>query len=89
MKATLHIPTEQYGFVAIEVEVNSPQEALEQYAQLTKKTGGLSDIDFRAFIDSMDKGTNHIEVYNQMSPTQQAHIQTIKRLIKRVAYNKE
>ena len=84
MKATLHIPTEQYGFVEVEVEADSVEEAVSLYP---KNGEGLSDKEFNAFIDNQLIGSdNHIEQYEKASADQKAIIQVIKRALKRIEY---
>ena len=88
MKATLHFPTEQFGFAEVEIEVDSPIEALQKYTETTRanNTGaGLPDKDYNSFVDRMLLGeSNELEQYTQMSDEQKTTIQVIKRALKRL-----
>lgn len=92
MKAKLHIPTEQYGFVEVEID-STGEEAVDLYTKLSaysKGGEGLEEKQFNAFIDTqLIGGSNHIEEYNQMTPSQQNIVQTIKRALKRIDYNQK
>lgn len=85
-KASLHLPTEQYGFIAVEVE-DTPTGIVEAYRgfqRLTQSAAGLPEKDFNAFIDRQLSGEpNHIEDYEKTSDTQKIIIQTLKRALKR------
>lgn len=95
MKIQLHIPTEQYGFIGVEYESDGEiayAEAAREYklfadAFKPQPMNSLPEPEFNTFIDRMLAGdTNHVETYNQMSPEQQAHVQVIKKAVKRANY---
>lgn len=88
-KVQLHIPVEQYGFVAIDCDGLTAEETASvyvEYAQAFKPKVGLLDKDFNAFIDRMLLGQegNHIEQYEAMSERQKDQVQCIKRALKRL-----
>jgi hypothetical protein len=84
MKTKLHIPTEQYGYVEVETEVEDIQEALALYKEV-KGGAGLAPNEYNGFIDRMLMGDeNHLEDYLKMSAEQQACVQVIKRALKRL-----
>lgn len=84
MEATLHFPTEQYGFAEVKLLVDSPEDAIRQY-NMVKGGEGVDDKTFNAFLDNMILGeTNHIEVYEKMSAPQKDIVQAVKRSIKRL-----
>lgn len=86
-KVTLHIPTETYGFVAVEME-GTPEEVMityREYADAFKPKEGLGDKEYNAFINKMLLNeTNHVEEYNQMNEKQKYAVQVIKRGLKRL-----
>lgn len=85
MKATLHFPTEQYGFAEIEVEVTSVEEAIEMYRSAPKVGSGIDDRSFDTFIERQLGGeTNELDTYQKMSPEQQKLVQVNKRALKRL-----
>lgn len=88
-KVTLHIPVEQYGFVAIESDGMSAEETAvvyEEYAQAFRPKAGLSDKLFNEFIDRQLSGEvgNHIEQYEAMNAIQKGIVQCLKRALKRL-----
>jgi hypothetical protein len=99
MKISLHIPTESYGFVLLEVEqeedgkVMTPEEVsavYNQYAAAFKEKNGLTDEEMDTFVQKQLEGEgNHIETYNGMSADQQLWIQRIKRAKKRIDYKSQ
>jgi len=88
MKATLHIPTEQYGFAEVEIEVNSVTEAVEAYRSAQRAAlpqNGLEKKAFDAFLDRYLLGDkNHVEDYERMNDEQKMIVQTIKRSLARI-----
>lgn len=85
-EATLHFPTEQYGFAEVKLLVDSPRDAIKQYELATRSGDGLPEKDMNTFIDNMLLGeANHVETYQKMSKSQQDTIQAIKRALKRLA----
>ena len=88
-EAELHVPVEQYGFIAVKVN-DTAGGLIEAYRAISEanRTGeGLSNEEFDAFIQRQVSGQpNHIEDYNSMSQEQQKYVQIIKRAIKRINY---
>jgi len=84
MKATCHWPTEQYGYVEIEKEVETAQEALEFYD--SAKPAGLPRDEFNKIIDQELLGTIQADpgVTEDMSAIQYATMQEIKKALKRI-----
>lgn len=90
MKYELHIPVEQYGFVAAMIETEDPDEVVEHYNALKASFSvgdGLSAKDMDKFLEEY-LGTstvkNGTESYVQMNPEQQRWVQCIKRALKRI-----
>lgn len=93
LKALYHFPTEQYGFVEVEEEVASKEEAIEAYsatkASVVSSSEGLTPKEMNRCIDeylstgSLVDGT---ELYQQMSASQQDFLQQLKRSLKRINY---
>lgn len=91
LKATYHFPTEQYGFVEVEEEVSSPEEAIQNYnasKRACEPLGqGLELKEWNRCVDEyLSTGSliNGTELYQQMSPSQQDWFQTTKRAMKRL-----
>lgn len=87
IKATLRIPTEQYGFVEFEVEDTAENiqsfyyEMIEQY----KDGFGLEIKEYNGVIDTyLRKGEMESDLYEKMSTKQKEVIQTIKRSFNRI-----
>ena len=94
MKIKLHIPTEEYGFVEIESEADSIQEAIETYsASKTLKNASGEGLDHKEWITALDRylstETGETAQYVRMSDSQKLVIQEIKKAIKRIAAKKE
>lgn len=87
----IRIPTEQYGFVEVDVTVNNLSEIKEKYAEvkdLFAPKSGLEDKDWREALDSYLSGNSmNAETYYAMSDVQQKIIQELKKAFKRL--NKE
>ncbi len=100
MKIKLHIPTEQYGFVEVEMEQNpevvkTPSEVVEDAIELynASKTPqnalgselGVKEYN-RAVCEYLETGElkDGTELYQQMSPEQQKWFQTTKRAFARL-----
>jgi len=86
MKLTYHIPTEQYGFLEIEVdnaEEIPPYEELK--ARAVGKAGeGMADLEFNRVLDKyMKEHTMLAEEYEMMDYKQQGIIQCLKKAYKR------
>lgn len=97
MKIELRLPTqEQYAYIGLELadgEVLTDEmihTAIDDYRRAMgqiKGNAGLSKEEFDQFIDRQLSGqSNHIEVFNKMSPEQQLIAQLIKRSKARIAY---
>ncbi len=99
MKITLHIPTEQYGFVAVELEGDSHGIAQEDYAERVyrefarafapKPVNEMPELEFSRYIDLIGNGQTIPEdpgILEKMSPKQQYAVNTLKKFIKRCAY---
>lgn len=96
MKVTLHVPTEQYGFVAPEIETDgqtlSPAAYTAQvyfeFANMFKPKVGLPDKEWNKFVDRMllEEEGNHMEEYELMSEAQKSCVQVIKKAMKRISY---
>lgn len=90
MKIELHIPTVQYGFIAVELEDATPEivrATYDSYAAAFKPQpiNTLPDKEYNTFIDNMLLGDdNHVETYNAMSPQQKDAVQVLKRALKRL-----
>lgn len=86
MKYLAHVPTEQYGFISVEVE-GSPEEAVEAYKALQgawQPGPGLSDSQFNAWLDSYLAGKpGTVDEWSQMSDKQKVVINEIKKSRKR------
>jgi len=91
MKAKLHFPTEQYGFVEIEAEVASVEEGLDLYKASTSPNlpsgGGLEQKEWN---DTLTEYLNTTELrggattYEALSDQQRWTIQELKQAFKRV-----
>lgn len=89
MKYTIHLPTEQYGFV--EAEFDGELEAVEPfYRELAdqfkpKPTNSLPTKEFNGFLDRQLLGEgNHIDEYEKMSPQQKQVVQEVKKALARI-----
>lgn len=87
----IRIPTEQYAFVEVDVEINSLSEIKEKYDEvksLFELKTGLPDQEWRESLDGylLDCSMTS-EVYYKMSDIQQKVIQELKKAFKRI--NKE
>ena len=95
MKAKLHLPTEQYGFVEIEADVDSPEEAIDIYNATRSPKMPLGAIngqetpfdtkEARAVLDGyLTEGTMLSTDYEGLTQAEQVVIQTLKRAFKRL-----
>lgn len=86
----LHIPTEQYGFVEVEVDV--PLEDLKlTYNEIKRQFDtNTQGIDQKAWNKALDRylsdNTMEADLYASMSDAQKYVIQEIKKSVKRIAY---
>lgn len=89
MKATFRVPArEQYGFLEIETEVESVEQAVEGYDDIVKSYNGGFGLEPLAFNKALDQyltdGTGNTETYVAMSREQQLVFQHIKKAFKRL-----
>jgi len=92
MKTLYHIPTEQFGFVEIELEKDSVEDAIEGYNALRSPEmpsgSGLDPTAWRMAYDGYKElHTMPSELYEKMNSYQQFAIQEEKKYYKRT--NKE
>lgn len=90
MKYLAHVPTEQYGFISIEVE-GTAEEAVQAYKELQeafKGGSGLPTKEFNAWLDSYLEGKpGSVNEWEQMSTVQKLVINEIKKSRKRTNEN--
>ena len=96
MKTLYHFPVEQYGFVEVEGEVVSIDEAIETYHALRKPQNASGEgLDQKTWNRALDEylltnalvdGTN---LYERMNPEQQKVMQEIKKALKRITPKEE
>lgn len=90
MKVTYHVPTEQYGFVEIELNGDRDsitlEDAVARYQSLKTAPGqGLDTKEFNQCLDRyVTDGTGETDAYLRMSKEQQAVIQELKKCFKRL-----
>lgn len=98
MKTIYHVPTEQFGFIEIEMEegVDIPQISInariEQYRAISEAVKvptviqqGLSSKEWNTALDSYINGNPMApDTYYAMSPEQQKIIQELKKCFKRL-----
>lgn len=64
MRATLHFPTENYGYAEVEIEVETPRDAIKEYHKATAVPGtGLPTKEWNEVLDKYMAG-------NGMTPDQ-------------------
>jgi len=82
----IHIPTEQYGFVELDVS-GSPEEISEAYNDVKSvfnASDGLDPKEWRGLLDRyLETGTMDSNLYSEMSPAQRYVVQEIKKSINR------
>lgn len=95
-RTTIQIKTGEFEYIMQEVEVESPEAAVEAYKALKRAYEGggvgLSAKDFNAALDEFMKSGNLVggtELYAQMNGTQKGIMQELKKAFKRISYNKE
>lgn len=92
MKYLAHVPTEQYGFISVEIEGTHEEAVLayQEIARVFKNGVGLPPKDFNQFFDAyLSTGSppeNGLELWEQMSDTQRICINEYK---KHLARNKK
>lgn len=84
MKYKLHIPTVEYGFIELEGEVESAEQAVIGFGDVLKMyrgADGLKEPEFQKVLDNYLYGTEDMEAdqYAGMNKEQIGIIQTIKR----------
>lgn len=88
MKALIRIPTTQYGFIEIESEVNSAEDAIVAHNDILKLYAGGEGLDIQEWNAWLDRyltdGTGDTDSYMRMSLPQQNIIQEIKKSMKRI-----
>lgn len=93
MKITYHIPTEQYGFIEVELDNDHLPEGVAPKSYLEVKEWfkedevgpGLLEKDFRVALDRyLLSGDMDSEAYAQMNEKQKDIIQCLKRANKRI-----
>lgn len=89
-EAELHIPVEQYGFIAVKVK-DTATGLLEAYKAISRANSAtpneLPAKEFNAALDEFlltSNLRNGVEIYGKMSPAQQACFQEIKKSFKRM-----
>lgn len=88
MKYTCHVPIEQFGFIAVEVE-GGPDDALEAYRGVQRQLGanpGLGAKEWNAWLDLYlsNKTAGPVEEWELMSTEQKITINEIKKAFKRL-----
>lgn len=89
-KIELHIPVEQYGFVAVILEDASPEKTAEVYKEYAdafkaKPDNVLASREWNLALDSYINGNPmDSNTYYAMSPDQQKIIQELKKCFKRL-----
>lgn len=82
MKVKYHIPTEQYGFVEVEGEVESIGEAVTNYEQ-AQSNEGLPPHQWAKVRDHyVNTGEIDEETFNELSRAQRWFINEIKKVIR-------
>ena len=90
MKYTAHVPTEQFGFISIELE-GTAEEAVQAYKELAQTYKGGAGISSKEFNDFLDVyvSTGHppeggLQVWEQMDEKQKHVVNELKKLFKRL-----
>lgn len=93
MKISMHIPTEQYGFVAVEIEGDKlPESSIvadtyREYADAFKPTEGITSKEMDLIIENMclnksvEGGT---ELWSKATASQKVQINCLKRALSRI-----
>lgn len=90
MKAIVHVPTEQYGFVSAEFDTDNAEKIKEAYDAISyafkpQPINSLDKKDWNTFIERVLLGeSNHIETWEKCSPEQQKILQEIKKALARI-----
>ncbi len=97
MKATVRIPTEQYGYIELEDEVVEIADAVElhnsaskEYWNSKKEKPGVPELEFSKIVDRYmtDGGSMLSAEYENLNPFQEYTIQCLKKFKKRAANKK-
>jgi len=81
MKAKLHIPTEEYGFVEVDVEVENIDEAIALYP---RDKGGLNTPEWARVRDTfVNKGEINDEDFEKLNKAQKWFIMQLQTSIRR------
>ena len=94
LKATLHFPVEQFGYAEVEMEVKSPQEAIDAYRAVKEgelpvegqngASGGIPELEFNKVLDKyLATKTMTSDEYESLNQRQKDIIQCLKRSFKR------
>lgn len=87
MRVTYHIPTEQYGFVEVEKEVDVLNDVVSEYYLLRKTSSTMESLADQKFNNILDKymatKTLTSEEYEGLTIEQKNIIQCLKRAYKR------
>ena len=85
MKATLHFPTQEYGFAEVEVEVETPQEAVQVYKDAIEVGNGLDHSEWNETLDFMlNENQCNPDTIQRMSEKQKWMINELKKAYKRL-----
>lgn len=99
MKTIYHVPTEQYGFVEIEVEGTlelQPEmitRRIEQYRAISAQVSGgegMLEAELDTWIYNMLLGKgNDADIYQKATPAQQKELHRIKRQLAKIKRNQD
>ncbi len=90
MKYTCHIPTEQYGFISVDIE-GTAEEAFAAYEEVKRGLlagAGIPHREFCSFLDSYLKTgkppEDGLEVWERMDTRQRDIVNEVKKCLKRI-----
>ena len=88
MKAKLHIPTEEYGFVEVEVDAESIEDAVSKYSVALSARGGGEGLKVHEWAQVRDNYLNtggeiDLETWERMSKAQRWFINEIKKVLRK------
>lgn len=99
MKTIYHVPTEQFGFIELEIEHGDSlaesditrsinyYKAISEAVKAPTTTGGLTDKQLDDVIKKMMLGISVVggtELWSQATPAQKLEINRVKRLLKQI-----